>query len=46
MNSEYKSLINNVYDHADALVKASDAAGNYAMARLKAGQAGVEVPTP
>jgi hypothetical protein len=44
MNPEYKSLVARIYEHADALVKTSDAAGNYAAARLKAHEAGVTVP--
>ncbi len=43
MNPEYKSLVVRIYEHADALVKTSDAAGNYAAARLKAHEAGVKV---
>ena len=44
MNAEYKDLVTRIYDHAEALVKTSDAAGTYAAARLKAHEAGVEVP--
>ena len=43
MNAEYKELITRIYDHAEALVKTSDAAGTYAAARLKAAEAGVKV---
>jgi hypothetical protein len=45
MNAEYKSLVTRIYGHADALVKTSDAAGTYAAARLKAAEAGLELPT-
>ena len=44
MNAEYKGLVTRIYGHAEALVKTSDAAGTYAAARLKAHEAGVEVP--
>ena len=44
MNVEYKGLVTKIYGHAAALVKTSDAAGTYAAARLKAHEAGVEVP--
>jgi hypothetical protein len=44
MNAEYKDLVARIYEHAGALVKKSDAAGTYAAARLKAHEAGVEVP--
>lgn len=44
MNAEYKGLVTRIYDHAEALVKTSDAAGTYAAARLKAHEAGVKVP--
>ena len=43
MNTEYRALVSRVYDHADTLVKASDAAGTYATARWKAAEAGLEV---
>lgn len=43
MNAEYKALIERVYLHSDNLVKASDAAGAYAAARLKAHSAGIAV---
>lgn len=45
MNAEYKGWIARVYEHAETLVKTSDAAGTYATARLKAMEAGVKVPT-
>jgi uncharacterized Zn finger protein len=45
LNTEYKALISKIYQHAQALVKTSDAAGNYASARLKAAEAGLKVPT-
>jgi len=44
MNAEYKGLVTRIYEHAEALVKTSDAAGTYAAARLKAAEAGVKVP--
>lgn len=44
MNPEYKNLVTRIYEHAEALVKTSDAAGTYAEARLKAHEAGVKVP--
>ena len=44
MNAEYKGLVTRIYEHAEALVKTSDAAGTYAAARLKAHEAGVKVP--
>lgn len=44
MNAEYKGLVTRIYEHSEALVKTSDAAGTYAEARLKAHQAGVKVP--
>jgi hypothetical protein len=44
LNAEYKTLMSRVEEHADALVKTSDAAGTYAAARLKAAEAGLKVP--
>lgn len=44
MNAEYKSLVTRIYGHAEALVKTSDVAGNYAATQLKAHEAGVKVP--
>jgi hypothetical protein len=44
MNAEYKNLVSRISEHAEALVKTSDAAGTYAAARLKATEAGVKVP--
>jgi hypothetical protein len=44
INAEYKSLVAKMYEHADALVKTSDAAGTYAMARMKASEVGLQVP--
>ena len=44
MNAEYKTLVATVYEHAEALVKISDAAGTYAVARLKAHEAGLNIP--
>ncbi len=43
MNADYKDLVSRVHAHAEKLVKTSDAAGNYAAARLKAHSAGVPV---
>jgi hypothetical protein len=44
MNAEYKAALSKIYEHAEMLVKTSDAAGTYAAARLKASEAGVKVP--
>ena len=44
INPEYKTLLATVYEHAEALVKTSDAAGTYAVARLKAHEAGLNIP--
>ena len=44
MNTEYKELVTRIHEHAENLVKTSDAAGTYASARLKAAEAGVKVP--
>jgi hypothetical protein len=44
MNVEYKDLVSRVYTQADSLVKTSDAVRDYSSARLKAYDAGVEVP--
>ena len=44
MNAEYKDLVARMYEHAEALVKSSDAAGTYAAARMKASEAGLKVP--
>ena len=44
MNAEYKELVTRINEHAEILVKTSDAAGTYASARLKATEAGVRVP--
>jgi hypothetical protein len=44
MNAEYKNLVTRIYEHAETLVKTSDAAGNYASARLKAYEVGLNVP--
>jgi len=44
MNAEYKAFLAKVHQHAEDLVKTSDAAGTYAAARLKANQAGLGVP--
>lgn len=44
LNTEYKDLVTRISEHAEILVKTSDAAGTYASARLKAVEAGVKVP--
>ncbi len=44
MNVEYKAAIAKVYEHAEILVKTSDAAQTYASSQLKASQAGLNVP--
>lgn len=44
MNAEYKALVTRIYEHAESLVKTSDAGGTYAAARLKAHAADVKVP--
>lgn len=45
MNAPYKELIARIHDHAESLVKTSDAAGTYASARWKAKEAGLSVAT-
>jgi hypothetical protein len=45
LNAEYKRSVTAMYEHAQALVTSSDAAGSYALARLKATEAGLKVPT-
>lgn len=44
LDMEYRDLVTKIYGHAETLVKTSDAAGNYAQARLKAAEVGVNVP--
>ena len=44
LNTGYRTLVSRVEEHAEALVKTSDAAGTYAAARLKAAEAGLQVP--
>ncbi len=44
LNMEYKALVARMYAHSEDLVKTSDAAGTYAMARGKAVKAGLDVP--
>ncbi len=44
MNEEYKGLITRINTHAEALVKTSDAAGDYATAHRQAVEAGLNVP--
>jgi hypothetical protein len=41
LNATYRQQINTIYAHSDALVKAADAAGDYARARLKAAEVGL-----
>jgi len=45
MSSEYEDLVSRIYKHAEALVKISNAAGEYAPAHLKAQKAGLKPPT-
>jgi len=40
LNAEYKTLISNVYQHADSLVKTAETAREYAKTKLKAEQGG------
>lgn len=44
LNEEYKELIARINGHAEALVKISDAAGDYAAAHRQAVEAGLKVP--
>ena len=44
MNTEYRDLISRIEEHASSLVRTSDAAGDYAAARLKAMEVGVKIP--
>jgi hypothetical protein len=44
MNDEYQELVARIYQHAEFLVKTSDAAGEYASAHLEAQEAGLTVP--
>lgn len=44
MNPEYKQLVRNIAEHAQTLVKTSDAAGAYAAAHAKAEEAGLKLP--
>jgi hypothetical protein len=44
LNSEYRDLIASINEHAQSLVKTSDAAGNYATAHEQAAEAGLLVP--
>ncbi len=43
MNADYKNLVAKIYEHSEMLVKTSDAAGNFAAARLKAADADLRV---
>lgn len=45
LNSEYRSLLERMFEHAEELVRTSDAAASYAAARMKAAEAGLNVPT-
>lgn len=44
MNAEYKELIASMNQHSEELLKTSDAAGTYAAARVKADEAGLQIP--
>jgi hypothetical protein len=44
LNAEYMELIDRINEHAEALVKTSDAAGDYAAAHRQAIEAGLNVP--
>jgi hypothetical protein len=44
LNPEYKELITRINDHAETLVKTSDAAGDYASAHAQAEEAGLTLP--
>ncbi|MGE3511946.1 MAG: hypothetical protein AB7N65_24040, partial [Vicinamibacterales bacterium] len=43
INAEYRTLVNDITSHAKALVKTADAAHTYAVAHLKATEAGLVV---
>jgi hypothetical protein len=45
LNAEYKNLLERIDQHAEFLVKTSEAAGDYTSARRKAHQAGLLVPS-
>ena len=45
LNAEYTKTIKRINDHAENLVKTSDAAGDFANAHLKATEAGIPVHT-
>ncbi len=44
INPEYKQLVSRIAEHAEALVKTSDAAGDYAAAHRQAEEAGLKLP--
>lgn len=44
LNPEYKELIARINEHAETLVKTSDAAGDYAAAHEQADEAGLRLP--
>jgi len=44
MNAEYRDLITEIRDHAETLLKTSDAASDYAAAHRQAVEAGLKVP--
>lgn len=43
LNAEYKELVSTIYEHCEALVTTSDAAGDYAAAHRQAVEAGLKV---
>lgn len=44
MNQEYGEFVASMHQNATALVKTSDAAGDYAEAHRRASEAGIELP--
>ncbi len=44
LDSEYRVLISKINEHAESLVKTSDAAGDYASAHQRATEAGLKLP--
>ena len=44
LNSEYRETVDKIVGHADNLVRISDAAGDWAKARIKASEAGLQTP--
>ena len=45
LNPEYRQLVSNVAGHAEKLMKTADAASDFATAKLKAAEAGLNVPS-